>query len=76
MNKHVLDRARYIFDSIDKNQAISALSSQESDDSAKNESSKPSKYRQLLIQFLSVDSWIDCSDDEVTRMFDRCCRSV
>ena len=76
VNKHVLDRARYIFDSIDKSQTISALSSQESDDSTKNETSKPSKYRQLLIQFLSVDSWIDCSDDEVTRMFDRCCRSV
>ena len=42
VNKHVLDRARYIFDSIDKSQAISALSSQESDDSTKNETSKPS----------------------------------
>ena len=69
VNRHVLDRARYIFDSIDKSQAISALTQED-------ETTKPSKYRQLLIQFLSVDSWIDCSDDEVSQMFNRCCRSV
>ena len=72
VNKIVLDRARYIFDCIDKSQVISALSSGGADE----ETSKPSKYRQLLIHFLSVGSWITCSEDEVSKMFDRCCQAV
>ena len=65
LSKVVLDRAREIFDSIDKGTSISALSQD-------NSISKSSKYRNLLIKFLSVNSWITCSDDKVSEMFAHC----
>ena len=70
INERCLNRAKEIFECIDKGIVISECKYEKKKNNDEASSSAASKYRDVLTQFLSVDDWLKCGKHDIEKMME------